>query len=114
MHLIIDIGNTKIKYHLFQSGEIINNGTVETMNELHQKIRHHLDEKLSVLYSDVSGLFNTEKLRNYFPHQRIFSLKSLNYPFEMSYLTPETLGDDRIGLVAAALKKIPREKLFDN
>lgn len=109
MHLIIDIGNTKIKYHLFENGILKNDGSVQSLDRINKEVGHSLGENSCVLCADVRGLTDVEQLRNYFPTQRIFNLKSLNYPFEMAYQTPSTLGEDRIGLVAAALKKYPKQ-----
>lgn len=109
MHLIVDIGNTKIKYYLFESGILKNDGSVQSLDEINKEVGHKLNKNYCVLCADVRGLADVEQLRNYFPAERIFNLKSLTYPFKMGYQTPETLGDDRIGLVAAALKKYPKQ-----
>ena len=107
MHLILDIGNTKIKYHCFEKGVCKKSGLVQSIQEVNDKVGDQFNKVVRVICSDVRGMLDLEQLQNYFPEQRVFNVKSMDLPFGLAYQTPDTLGDDRIGLVAAALKKYP-------
>ena len=102
MHLILDIGNTKVKYHLFDQEESVLSATVESIQEAAVQIIENFPALTHVIYADVRGMITKEKLQAIFPQQQVQEVKELHFPFTSQYATPETLGDDRIALVAAA------------
>ncbi|MDG1053409.1 MAG: type III pantothenate kinase [Flavobacteriaceae bacterium] len=107
MHLILDIGNTKVKYHLFDQEESVLSATVESIQEAAVQIIEDFPALTHVIYADVRGMITKEKLQAIFPQQQVQEVKELRFPFTSQYATPETLGDDRIALVAAATKLYP-------
>lgn len=110
MNLVIDIGNTLIKYAVFQNRKLIYDQTSESglflsiIKELFEKYPRinkailssvgKLDRKerdVVALFCKVHVLTNTSKV-----------------PFRNSYATPQTLGVDRLALAAAAYYQNPR------
>ena len=109
MHLILDIGNTNVKYHLFKEGESVLSATVESIQAAAVQIIEDFPALTHVVYADVRGIITKEKLQAIFPQQQVREVKELRFPFTSHYATPETLGDDRIALVAAATKLYPQQ-----
>ena len=109
MHLILDIGNTNVKYHLFDQEESILSATVESIQAAADQIIEDFPALTHVVYADVRGTITKEKLQAIFPQQQVREVKELRFPFTSHYVTPETLGDDRIALVAAATKLYPQQ-----
>ena len=109
MHLILDIGNTNVKYHLFNHEESILSATVVSIELVASQILEEYPALTHVIYSDVRGMISQEKLQLIFPQLQVMQVKSLCFPFTSHYATPATLGDDRVALVAAATKKYPQQ-----
>ena len=109
MQLIIDVGNTKVKLAIFDKDTIVKTYTLvlEDMNKAIEEIALTFPIKKAIL-SSVAGLPESEK--------RIIQLRfptiELNHktpvPFKNEYLTPDTLGVDRIALVSAFAKAYPK------
>ncbi|GLU43653.1 type III pantothenate kinase [Allomuricauda sp. NBRC 101325] len=110
MNLVIDIGNTLVKYAVFENRRMIFDQSSESgvflskikeLFELYPKIRKAiissvgpLDRKerdIVAMFCKVHVLSNTSKV-----------------PFKNSYATPETLGVDRLALATAAFYQNPR------
>jgi len=106
MNLIIDIGNTQVKVAVFNTDNqliIIEKNTVE---KILYNIKH-LVEKYAVTYAIVSKVGNSIVGLNAFLDMQAIPLYTLSahckLPFTMQYATPETVGADRLALVAGAL-----------
>jgi type III pantothenate kinase len=108
MHFILDVGNTRIKWALFRKRELVGSGFIEPDNA-HRAVTSMLDSHpirstLLATTGEHPGIALPEiELRSI--------LHCLSYrsklPFTNLYETPETLGVDRIGLVAAARLHYP-------
>ena len=109
MHLILDIGNTTVKYHLFQKGRLVKAAVVDTVEELSPFLFEEFSNITHLVYADVRGLYTLQQLQALFPTLTVANVKSLTLPFDSLYMTPTTLGDDRLALVAAAVKKYPKQ-----
>ena len=109
MRLLIDSGNTRVKYVVSNQGQWLETGVVEELSTLEEKLRAKYPTLQQLIYSDVRGEHTAEKWQAFFPNFNIHALKSLPFPFESNYATPATLGDDRLALVAAAVKKYPKQ-----
>jgi type III pantothenate kinase len=109
MHLILDIGNTNVKYHLFDQEECIMSALVGSIELVAGKILVDFPALSHVIFSDVRGIMTKENLQLVFPQVHVVEIKSLLFPFVSQYASPSTLGDDRIALVAAATKKYPQQ-----
>jgi|TARA_B110000902_G_C14208219_1_gene550391 type III pantothenate kinase len=107
MKLIIDIGNTLVKYAIFSSDEIViiykkNDVEISFMQELIQK--HNVNDVIiSSVRDKVDGDFGIKTL--YLNH-----LTPL--PITINYETPETLGNDRIANVVAASILYPNKNIL--
>ena len=107
MKLIIDIGNTLVKYAIFSSDEIViiykkNDVEISFMQELIQK--HNVNDVIiSSVRDKVDGDFGIKTL--YLNH-----LTPL--PITINYETPETLGNDRIANLVAAFVLYPNKNIL--
>lgn len=110
MNLVIDIGNTRVKYAVFENGKNIYFQSSESslflsiikeLFDIYPKIDHALiasvgsmmqkEQEVVSLFCKVYVLNNRSKL-----------------PFKNSYATPQTLGMDRVALATAAFYQNPR------
>ena len=107
MKLIIDIGNTLVKYAIFSSDEIViiykkNDVEISFMQELIQK--HNVNDVIiSSVRDKVDGDFGIKTL--YLNHLTTF-------PITINYETPETLGNDRIANVVSASVLYPNKNIL--
>ncbi|TXN38176.1 type III pantothenate kinase [Flagellimonas hymeniacidonis] len=110
MNLVIDIGNTLIKYAVFENNTLLfDQGSesglflskVKELFELYPKIDH-------ALISSVGPLERKERdIVSLFCRVHVLTSES-KVPFKNSYASPQTLGMDRIALAASAFYKNPR------
>jgi len=112
MNLIIDSGNTRIKYYLFVSNKIIKEGAVNEneMMPFFKKLKKEYDVK-GFLYADVRGI-DFSFLNTIFNKCFSVRLEEAKYPFEILYKTPNTLGQDRLGLMSAASLYYPNTNVL--
>ncbi len=111
MNLIIDIGNTRAKLAVFEQDKLVHKNTTQTKNFFENV------EKLLVDYPKIkigiisSVAFFSEKEKNTL--KKMVKLLIINaemeLPFQNKYKTPNTLGQDRIALIAAAVKLHPNQ-----
>ena len=107
MKLIIDIGNTLVKYAIFSSDEIViiykkNDVEISFMQELIQK--HHVND---VIISSVR-----DKVDRDFGIKTLYLNHLTPLPITINYETPETLGNDRIANVVAASVLYPNKNIL--
>ncbi|MFS4468579.1 type III pantothenate kinase [Maribacter sp. 2210JD10-5] len=109
MNLIIDAGNTRIKLAVFQKNNMVYNETI-TLNAFQEGIKFVFEKYPRINAAIVSSVgFLTkshEDILQLYCKVHKLSYKS-NLPFKNSYATPQTLGVDRIALVAAAYYNKP-------
>lgn len=100
-NLVIDSGNTRIKYGIFIERTLIKTGIL-SLTELTNLLTN--ESFNAILFSSVSKL-SVEQLPQ--RHRYI----NLNYktplPITISYETPQTLGTDRLAAAVAAAKQFP-------
>jgi len=104
MNLVIDIGNTLTKVAVFSHQEICFNKIYEslTLNEVKE-----LMNKYNIVNSIISEVKNFDKeLENYLEkHSHFIKLNNQTpLPFNNLYITPTTLGKDRLAIASAASK----------
>ena len=110
MNVLIDVGNTRMKFAVFNNGELIynNSGYSEllkwlTANEPLLADSHLLISGSGNIYS--KGLNQVrQKFAAYVDYTRANKLK---IPLCMEYETPKTLGVDRVADAVAAVKLFP-------
>jgi type III pantothenate kinase len=108
-HLVIDAGNTLIKFALFEQQVLQVQYTWDRKdtNALQAWLANKTFEK--ILLSDVSGQA-LPLLTPFLSQQKIQQLSAqLNLPFQNLYATPHTLGADRMALVAGAMALFPQK-----
>jgi len=110
MNLVIDIGNTLVKYAVFRNGRLIYDESSESGLFL-SKVKElfaQFPETDHALISSVGKL--DKKARDIvalFCKVHVLSSAS-KVPFKNSYATPQTLGVDRLALATAAFYQNPR------
>ena len=104
MNLIIDIGNTKIKFALFRGQTLLVSGSGD-VSDFEQFI-----ENKKIAKTLISSVAESEEI------ERVLKKNKLAYihlssktaiPIQNSYATPQTLGDDRLANVIGASVLFP-------
>ncbi len=114
MNLIIDVGNTLIKLAVFDENEIVAKKVAfkkEFISVLEEMSKSFTSIKDAIVSS--VGNFSEEELSEI---KKKFNLYVLTHkskiPFINKYATPETLGVDRIALVASASFQFPNKNVL--
>ncbi len=104
MKLIIDIGNTRAKLAVFQQDKILFKNTT-TKKKFFESVEKILLEYPKIKIGIISSVsFFSEKEKNTLETmiKLIVVNSKMSLPFVNKYETPDTLGQDRIALIAAA------------
>jgi type III pantothenate kinase len=105
MNLVIDIGNTSVKLHLFENDEKV---ISETLNEntliasiTTLAVKYSIQ---NVIISSVTSNYKTE-LTKIFKNSNLFDLSDdkIKLPFINSYKNSGSLGQDRVALISSAV-----------
>ena len=114
MNLIVDIGNTLVKFAVFQQNTIIEKKIVD--NKDAQKTFKKITKKFpSIEKSIVSSVGKLDKsfIETIGETLGVLSLDhDTRLPFNNLYETPKTLGVDRIALVSAAIRSYPKANVL--
>ena len=108
MNLVVDIGNNFFKLGIFENSNLIfsfsdKNDRIDI--EIEKIISKHR-ELTNALISNVSSLKIRDTLDRF--NINTYELDStFIFPFKLNYKTPETLGNDRLALAAAATILFP-------
>lgn len=113
MQLIIDLGNTRLKFSIFQENELQNIFSIE-LKEL-EKFMESFDASniKSCIISNVIEI--PQILLNWIHSHEIEVLvlgPTIKLPFINTYQTPNTLGKDRIANAAAAVGLYPNQNVI--
>ena len=108
MNLVVDIGNNFFKLGIFENSKLIfsfsdKNDKIDIEIE---KIIGKYSEITSALISNVSSI-NISDILNKFNINNYELNSTFIFPFKLNYKTPETLGNDRLALAAAATILFP-------
>ena len=109
MNLIVDVGNTLVKFAVFKENHLLFKDSVE-LSEFENAYKH-IKKKFTALSSSI--ISSVGKLDNTSVQllKKRLDVVELDYstklPFENAYKTPKTLGVDRIALVSASVLKFP-------
>ena len=104
-HLVLDLGNTRLRAYHFQAGSILNEWELEQLEELPHLVSQ-LPAAPKILASNV-GRHSFDALRKAGLEVQEVG-QWLHLPIELKYQTPETLGQDRIALACGAQAHYPR------
>jgi type III pantothenate kinase len=114
MNLIIDVGNTLIKFAVFQGDKILEKKTV-TSEEALETFKKIIKDYRSIEKAIVSSVGKLEKSVLDSIKEKLDVLildKDTELPFKNHYKTPQTLGVDRIALVSASVKHYPNTNVL--
>ncbi|WP_400076674.1 type III pantothenate kinase [Winogradskyella sp. R77965] len=109
MNLIIDVGNTFVKFAVFKNDKLIEKISFELseFKKQYKNIRKDFPKLKCAIISSVGRL--SKKQIELVDDD--LNLQELNYktkvPFKNSYKTPKTLGADRIALASASINQFP-------
>jgi len=113
MNLVIDIGNTQIKVAVFQQTILIFKDQFHSDEIISRvlSVTEQYDIKKSII-SHVTNLDQAMILKL----KKLVNLIELTYetklPFNNKYLTPKTLGVDRLALIAGAQGQFPNKNVL--
>jgi len=112
MDLILDIGNTRIKYATFIKGHLNHKGYCSD-NELENVLTSLVGKISRLLISSVKPITNSQEIefKKACSEASILSSK-LKMPFNNKYETPETVGADRLALAAGGLLEYPNKPIL--
>jgi type III pantothenate kinase len=109
MNLIIDVGNTFVKFAVFQNDKLIEK-TIFELSEFKQQyknIRKDFPKLKHAIISSV-GRLSKKQIELVDDDLKVLELNyKTNVPFKNSYKTPKTLGVDRIALASASVNQFP-------
>ena len=113
MNLAIDIGNTRVKAAVFEEDKLIELLIFDKkiiVSEIKKITKKHT---ISVgIISNVGSISERKMTQLNKSFNFIVISTSLKVPFNNLYKTPNTLGVDRIALVAAAVKQFPKTNVL--
>ncbi|MEZ4803626.1 MAG: type III pantothenate kinase [Gelidibacter sp.] len=114
MNLIIDVGNTLVKFAVFQDNILLDKRTVkiqETLETFKRLVKDYKTIRKAIVSS--VGKLEKEIFNEMESNLNVLYLDSeTKLPFVNSYKTPQTLGVDRIALVAASVQKYPHKNVI--
>jgi len=114
MNLIIDVGNTYVKFAVFEDNELLSHQAVnhENASEIAKKIISDHPKLKKGIISSV-GKEDNELLKVLKKHLELLILTSkTKLPFKNKYKTPKTLGVDRMALVSASVEKFSKKNVL--
>ncbi|WP_282041285.1 type III pantothenate kinase [Winogradskyella flava] len=114
MNLIVDVGNTFVKFAVFDNDRLIHKTSFELseFKKQYKNLKKVFPELNNCIISSVGKLSKTQtdiidKDLN------VLELNhSLKLPFKNLYKTPKTLGVDRIALVSASVNQFPNNNVL--
>lgn len=114
MNLIIDVGNSLVKSAVFQRDEHLKTywASLKDFPGKFQEIKTEYPEiRFSIVSSVVKDISWIEEVLK--KETQLFVLnEEIKLPFKNKYATPQTLGKDRIALVAAGAKQYQNKNLL--
>ena len=109
MNLIIDVGNTYVKFAIYNQGKL-NEKVIGELNDFENMVLEVIKDNPQIDQAIVSsvGRLSDAHLKSLKDKLRVLELShSLKLPFKNLYATPKTLGVDRIALVSASVEQFP-------
>ena len=109
MILTIDVGNTRIKYAVFENNTLIE-ASFFLQDNFQKKIENilNLNQKIKVLVVASVGKLEQQAFESFSNRVKIYFItRESIFPFQNNYATPNTLGIDRMVLSAGAVLQFP-------
>lgn len=114
MNLIIDVGNSYVKFAVFQHGKLIHKIVSELSHfkDTYKNIKDNFLNIEKVIISSV-GKLELSHIETINKQDNVLILNSdVKLPFQNLYKTPKTLGVDRIALVSSAVNQYPKKNVL--
>ncbi|MBU2927650.1 type III pantothenate kinase [Winogradskyella psychrotolerans] len=109
MNLIVDVGNTYVKFAVFNNADLIYKLSfkLNTFEKQYKIVKKDFPKLKKAIISSVGHLTKeqVELIKN--DLNTLVLSSDLNFPFKNDYQTPKTLGVDRIALVCASVNHFP-------
>ena len=114
MNLIVDVGNTLVKFAIFKDANLIHKISFELseFKKQYKTLKKEFPKVKSAIISSVGRLseMQIEMVEN---DLKVIELSSkTKLPFKNLYKTPKTLGVDRIALVSASVQQFPDKNVL--
>jgi type III pantothenate kinase len=107
-NLVIDIGNSRVKYGCFADGVLLASTSEEKIASadiFHLLTNHQLE---NIIYSSVAAGLDIDLLEQLSANYRVLELTATTtLPIQNAYATPATLGKDRLAAVVGAQDLYP-------
>lgn len=111
-HLVLDVGNTRIKYGYFENQELVHSGICNDWSE-DQWYAFHKSHPFTKVLIGAVGLTSKHLLSKLPKSCEIHHInESTKYPFTSAYDTIESLGVDRRAALAGVLHTHPESPIF--
>lgn len=111
MLLAIDVGNTKIKFAVFELNTLVEKeiaSNLDWKNTLEKILKKNIKIQNCII-SSVGKLEDSDFLSFLSGIKVIFISRDIKFPFQNKYDTPNTLGIDRMVLAAGAVLQFPNQ-----
>ena len=114
MNLIIDVGNTRVKFAIFKQQQLIFKQISQLVDFKiqYQKLKDEFEELKIAIISSVGKLKGSEIKLLKKDLELIVLDSNTKVPFKNKYATPKTLGVDRIALVSASVQQYPDKNVL--
>ena len=114
MNFIVDVGNTRVKFAVFDNNHLQwkTNFLLSDFESEFKAVKNKFPDVKSAIISSVGRLKKKyiDTLEN---DMRVIKLNSeTKVPFQNNYKTPKTLGVDRIALVTGSVLKFPNKNVL--
>ncbi|MTE26488.1 MULTISPECIES: type III pantothenate kinase [Winogradskyella] len=109
MNLIVDVGNTFVKFAIFKNDELIHKVSFELseFKKQYKLLKKEFPKLKTSIISSV-GRLSKKQIEIIDDDLKVLELNSnTKLPFKNLYKTPETLGVDRIALASASVNQFP-------
>jgi len=107
MNLIVDVGNTYVKFAIYKNEDLIHKISFELsqFKKQYKLLKNDFPELKSAIISSV-GRLSKKQIELIYDDLNVLELSSkMKLPFKNLYTTPKTLGVDRMALVSASVNQ---------
>jgi type III pantothenate kinase len=114
MNLIVDVGNTFVKFAVFNDEELVYKVSFELseLKKQYKMLKKEFPKLKKAMISSVGSL-SKDQIRVIDKDLKTLELNhKTKQPFKNLYKTPQTLGVDRIALVSASISQFPNNNVL--
>ncbi len=114
MNLIVDVGNTFVKFAVYKNGNLKLKISFELseFEKQYKLLKKDFPKLKSAIISSV-GRLSKKQIEIIGDDLKVLELSSkIKLPFKNLYKTPKTLGVDRMALVSASVKEFPDKNIL--